>query len=1272
MSDVSKKPGPFHDRLKKALVAVKQQQAELSALKARNSESIAIVGIGCRFPGGVRGPQSFWQKLSEGFDAIQAVPSERWETERFFDKTPQTPGKLYTRYGAFLDRADAFDPRFFRITPREAISMDPQQRILLETAWESLEDAAIDPTTLKGSKTGVFVGLTVVDYAELLRSDDKRRIDAYYATGNAANMASGRLAYFFGFNGPSLTVDTACSSSLISTHQACQSLRTSDSDMALAAGVNLILTPDNSIAISQAKMLSSDGRCKTFDASADGYARGEGCGVVVLKRLGDAQRDGDRIYACIAGSAIGQDGASSGLTVPHAPSQENIIRQSLENANLTSGDIGYVEAHGTGTSLGDPIEIEALGRVYREGHTSEKPLVLSSLKTNLGHMESAAGIGGIIKATLSVHHGQIPRHLHLQKVNPAMSLDEIPATITTEHIDWPSTYDQRIAGVSSFGSSGSIGHMLIRECHQKSDRTYQPDVPEIFVISARTENQLGELKQRWIEFLEGDNLPSLRDLCASVAWGRAVLDYRWATTASNLKELKAALISGQSSQNDTCIAFTESGALDRQALFPIGSFNKTSLPTYPFEQRRCWIDSLPALDTNEDSLLGKELPTQAHASDTHVWEKRFERFDYDPPQLIKTAQTAASSVLGKSITRVHHHTLTDRPKVSKLAGSGTQQVTLHQTAPHTASIQIFVRPQSADAWSQVVEFEVSTQHNPTQSRAIDFGVMFFNGTARPGRDASYALIREATRFADRQGFSSAWIPERHFTEFGGLYSNPSVMHAALAESTRHIRLMAGSVVLALHNPIRIAEEWSMVDNLSNGRTGVSFASGWHPNDFCLAPDNFAQRHDLLFKGIEQLQALWRGETVEVANGKGESTAVRIYPTPVQPELPLWITTAANPQTFETAGRLGANILTHLLDQDVDQLKAKIALYRKARSDAGFDPETGRITVMLHTFVGDDDESVRRIVKPPFTQFLKENIHLLKGLAAARGRDVDVDNLQGAALDEFVEFVFDRFYESRALLGTVDSTKAMVEKLIDAGVSEIAALLDFGPSNAEMLDMLPGLETLKNQFAAHTQSFDRSGSDFDTLIEDWKHKRILESNDVPQNAASLGGVAFVQKWSPVPSSFYENTSSTPDIIALVGGDGEVTSAFENLGIRVTRDLADNFSSLLWLGEHTDSTEDLLKLSETIKHLKRAGSEPKIWTITEQAQQIAEETVFPFEALRSGFAKVLPIEHPELWGGIIDLERESSVQTKAEQILSVLRSRSGEDRVAFRNDTPTSCA
>ena len=273
MSDVSKKPGPFHDRLKKALVAVKQQQAELSALKARNSESIAIVRIGCRFPGGVRGPQSFWQKLSEGFDAIQTVPSERWETERFFDKTPQTLGKLYTRYGAFLDRADAFDPRFFRITPREAISMDPQQRILLETAWESLEDAAIDPTTLKGSKTGVFVGLTVVDYAELLRSDDKRRIDAYYATGNAANMAIGRLAYFFGFNGPSLTVDTACSSSLISTHQACQSLRTSDSDMARAAGVNLILTPDNSIAISKAKMLSSDGRCKTFDASADGYAR---------------------------------------------------------------------------------------------------------------------------------------------------------------------------------------------------------------------------------------------------------------------------------------------------------------------------------------------------------------------------------------------------------------------------------------------------------------------------------------------------------------------------------------------------------------------------------------------------------------------------------------------------------------------------------------------------------------------------------------------------------------------------------------------------------------------------------------------------------------------------------------------------------------------------------------------------------------------------------------------------------------------------------------
>jgi acyl transferase domain-containing protein len=354
------------------LLALKEARAKLEALESSKTEPIAIIGDGCRFPGGANDPDAFWRILRDGVDAIAEVPDDRWNIDAYYDPNPDSQGKMYTRWGGFLQQVDQFDPQFFGISPREAASMDPQQRLLLEVAWEALERAGIAPNHLAGSRTGVFVGIGQNDYAQLqLNSGDPARINAYDGTGNGFCFASGRLSYVLGLQGPNMAIDTACSSSLVAIHQACQSLRTGECDLALAGGVHLILSPEVTIFLSKTQALSPDGRCHTFDAAANGFARGEGCGVLVLKRLSDAVANRDNILAIIRGSAVNHDGRSSGLTVPNGSAQQALIRTSLANAKVDPASVNYVEVHGTGTSLGDPIEVTALGSVLCEGRSPE-------------------------------------------------------------------------------------------------------------------------------------------------------------------------------------------------------------------------------------------------------------------------------------------------------------------------------------------------------------------------------------------------------------------------------------------------------------------------------------------------------------------------------------------------------------------------------------------------------------------------------------------------------------------------------------------------------------------------------------------------------------------------------------------------------------------------------------------------------------------------------------------------------------------------------------
>ncbi|HEY4384992.1 MAG TPA: type I polyketide synthase, partial [Ktedonobacteraceae bacterium] len=460
------------------------ESSDTTEARGQHEEAIAIIGIGCRFPG-ADGPEMFWQMLHEGRDAIGKIPEGRWDNQLQAEEQPEA-----ITYGGFLKHVEQFDAEFFNIAPREAVWMDPQQRLLLEVTWEALEHAGQAADKLAGSQTGVFIGISSNDYTHI-PMEQEQIINAYLGTGNAFSIAANRLSYFLDVRGPSMAIDTACSSSLVAAHLACQSLRAGETNLALVGGVNLLLSPELSIAFSQAQMLASDGRCKTFDALADGYGRSEGCGMVVLKRKTDAERDGDRILALIRGTAINQDGRSNGLTAPNRQAQEAVVRQALKNAALEPGQISYIEAHGTGTPLGDPIEIQALGTVFGASHTKEHPCSIGSVKTNIGHLEAAAGIAGLIKTVLSLMHEEIPPHLHLQTLNPHISQENLPFRIVTEPQAWTRGNEPRRAGVSSFGFGGTNAHIILEEGLQSIVQVESNERPlHLLTLSARSETAL--------------------------------------------------------------------------------------------------------------------------------------------------------------------------------------------------------------------------------------------------------------------------------------------------------------------------------------------------------------------------------------------------------------------------------------------------------------------------------------------------------------------------------------------------------------------------------------------------------------------------------------------------------------------------------------------------------------------------------------------------------------------------------------------------------------
>jgi acyl transferase domain-containing protein len=535
---VARDPDPMRALLARAVRRIEELEARMPAA----SEPIAVVGLGCRFPGGADSPAAFWRLLMRGEDAIREVPPDRWDAAALYDADPDQDGRIVTRNGGFLEAVDQFDAGLFGISPREADRMDPQQRLALEVAWETLEHAAIAPDRLRNTRGGVFIGASAYDYLTLL-CRDPAALDGYFGTGNAASVIAGRIAYQFGLTGPAIAIDTACSSSLVAVHLARRSLLAGECDLAFAGGVNLILAPHWSINFSRARMLSPDGRCKAFDAAADGYGRGEGCGLVLLKRLSDARRDGDDVLALIAGSAVNQDGRSAGLTAPNGPAQQAVISAALAEAGLPGAVVTYVEAHGTGTPLGDPIEVQALAAALRPGGGAEK-LRIGTVKSNIGHLEAAAGIAGLIKLALALRHGALPTSLHLRTPNPRIDWDRLPVRVQAEASPWPAGPNGgHVGAVSSFGFSGTNAHVVLRSADPAATvASMAGPRPMLLRLSAGSEPACARLARSWAGWLTDPNVaPGWLDACATAALGRAHLQVRLAVVADDCAGAASAL-----------------------------------------------------------------------------------------------------------------------------------------------------------------------------------------------------------------------------------------------------------------------------------------------------------------------------------------------------------------------------------------------------------------------------------------------------------------------------------------------------------------------------------------------------------------------------------------------------------------------------------------------------------------------------------------------------------------------------------------------------------
>ncbi|MGA5203688.1 amino acid adenylation domain-containing protein [Streptomyces variegatus] len=1432
----------------------------------RDDRSIAVVGLSVRFPGADT-VEEFWSNLRDGVDSVRVFDEEELAAAGLPPEQRRAPDLVPV--AGILDGVDAFDADFFGMSPKDAGLTHPAHRLFLECCHEALEDggyAAAEP----GTGIGVFAGsgMNLYDHqqpsatgAPYDGSDPATGMQA--AVGQQPDFLASRVAYRLGLTGPAIGVQTACSTSLVAVHLAVQSLLSGESDLALAGAAAVHLPQETGYRSHPGSILSPTGRCRAFDADADGTVGGNGVAAVLLKRLDRALADGDTVHAVILGSAVNNDGAEKvGFSAPGVTGQVEVVRRALRRAAVPADTISYVEAHGTGTRLGDPIELEALSRALGEGTRKTAFCTVGSVKPNIGHLDSCAGMAGLIKTVLMLRHRTLVPTLHLTRPNPELPLANGPLTLATELRPWPSPHGvPRRAGVSALGVGGTNAHVVLQEPPPPTaPAAADAGIPVLVPVSARDAQALAELTERLRDRLRQRPELAAGDIAATLALGRPHRPARTVAVGRTAEELARALqeqpappgplgplafaFSGQGSARsgmagglyaahpaarrmlDRCeelyadefggtllpLLLDESGhspaagdlwptetaqaalfahqtalvevwrtagvrpalllghsvgeyaalyaggaltleeglrltawrgrlmhtlcppggmlavragttvaqrvaqatgaelaavngphaqvlsgspqvieetmrmldreglrwralAVDRafhsaavepalrdfrshaermtykplqvplvtaadgefrpagwtvdadylcdQARRPVrfdrvmaaatehgcedfleisagdtlsglgrhcvpgsrwvsgqgrgsvadqmeglltalgslyragaeldwraitGPGGRVPLPGHPLRRRKVTPratlpaqvpghhprpqPAIPARSAAPDQLLDavRELTANKLGSETadvapdssffelgadslslmgmtteleHRYGVRIpirELFSSaDTPRRLAerlvslrggAAETPSAEPYAAEAPvtpqRPHpepgpapgssgeHHDLFARQLklaehlIDQVTGVISRQLDTLTSAPSAAA----ATPAPAQRTSAAVpvppkaepepELPAAAYLPPTRAPGCDISLYFFGDYPEDAERDKYTLIMDAAEFADRHGFHALWFPERHFNSFGALFPNPSVLAAALAARTRRIRLHAGSVVLPLHHPIRVAEEWSVVDNISGGRAGLCFASGWHATDFALAPEHFGRHREVMYEQLATVRRLWSGQPVTVTAGDGKPAEIRLYPRPVQEQPPLYVAVVGNPDSYRQAAAHDLGVVTNLMTQTVEQLAENISLYRRTRAEHGLDPAAGRVVVLVHTYLGDDAERARAEAYRPFVSYLRSSLSLFDQVTNSLGFDVDLDNTSEDDVEFLLGRAYERYCDSRALIGDEHTAAETVSRLVDAGADEIACFVDFGVPKEKVLAALPALDRLRRR------------------------------------------------------------------------------------------------------------------------------------------------------------------------------------------------------------------
>ncbi|MFI2667803.1 non-ribosomal peptide synthetase/type I polyketide synthase [Micromonospora carbonacea] len=1456
---------------------------------------VAVVGMAARFPGAAD-VDEFWAALLAGVESVRAFTPAELAAAGVPEHLAVDPG--YVAASGVLDDVAGFDAAFFGVSPREAELLDPQHRLFLETCQHALEDAGC-PGEAAGRRIGVFAGggMNLYPHHTYLRHQLPQAVASAEpataigaALGNQPDFLATRVAYRLGLTGPAVTVQTACSTSLVAVHLAARALLAGDADVAVAGAVAVHVPQVTGYRHTPGSILSASGRCRPFDADADGTVGGNGVAAVVLKPLDRALADGDRIHAVLLGSAVNNDGAGKvGWTAPGVAGQVDVVRRALRDAGVPAASVGYVEAHGTGTALGDPVEHHALAEAYAPARA-----FLGSVKANIGHLDSCAGMAGLIKAVLAVRSGRVPPQINFARPNPALRLADGPFTVTTVAADWPATGAPRRAAVSALGVGGTNAHVVVEQPPPPPPRAAAPPdaVPGLLPVSAADPAALAALALRHRDRLRADPDLALADVVRTAGTGRRHLRHRLVVLGGSTAALAEALdrhaaglpadvltgeaggdaagpvalaFPGQGDVGDALLplaarfpvvravldeaaaayreavggdlvarlradrpavarptdvaqpalvvagvalarlwrswglsvghvlghsvgeyaALVVAGALpladavrlaahrgrlmadhlppgamlavladrptvdalaagsplelaavngprqhvlagppdavaavadraarlgvatrrlpvdrafhsaavapvlgplrelaatvefrptrlplvsaldgrvrppgwrpdaahlcrharepvrwhdavstlsaeavatvvevgagglltalagatgaapgatgagprwvpsQRRGLDPVAGLwravaelhvagtpvdwaalvdghggRRVTLPSYPFQRRPFWATPEPAAapapvvspapaaspapagDRRADAVPAASPAGPAGGADAVLervraltaerlglaaaevdpdagffalgadslllitMSREIER-DFavrvpvrdlfttvDTPRRLARAITAAAPPTGPDATAsAVSPPATDggpsgdarRPAPGELVDVVRQQLDLmrQQLAllgvaaglpadpPAAPPRPVYAPPTPAPtpappapapvpapvsgpapAAAPAVADPRPAAGAATTPDTVDFSLYFFGDYPDQDRDDKYGVIVDAAEFADAHGFHAVWLPERHFHSFGGLFPNPSVLAAALATRTRRVRLNAGSVVLPLHHPVRVAEEWSMVDNLSGGRIGLGCAPGWHANDFVFHPEHFGRHKQVMYEHLETVRRLWRGDAVPARSGSGEALDVRLFPRPVQPEPPVFTAIVGNPDSYREAARRDVGVVTNLMTQDVASLAENVALYRRTRAEHGLDPAGGRVVVLLHTYLGEDADRARAEAFEPFCAYLRSSFSLLGQVVNSLGMNIDL----AGTPDEDVRFVLGRAYErycaQRALIGSPQSCRSVVEAVLDAGADEIACFVDFGLPADAVRAGLPVLDALR--------------------------------------------------------------------------------------------------------------------------------------------------------------------------------------------------------------------